>query len=168
MMCKGCLHHIVRFHDLDSEIPPIKLVPVVSEFLEVFLNDLPDIPSEWEIDFGIYFTLDINPIWIPPYLIALDESKELKPQLKDLLNKGFNRPCISPRGAQVFFVKKKDRSLRMCIDYNKLNKVTIKNKYPIPRIDNLFDQLHGASYFSKIGLKSGYLQLRVRGRIYQR
>ncbi|WMV25807.1 hypothetical protein MTR67_019192 [Solanum verrucosum] len=83
-------------------------------------------------------------------------------KLKDLLDKGFIRPSISPWGAPVLFVKKKDGSLRMCIDYRQLNKVTIKNKYPIPRIDDLFDQLQGASHFSKIDLRSGYHQLRVR------
>ena len=88
--------------------------------------------------------------------------KEWKSQLKDLLDKGFIRPSISPWGAPILFVKKKDGSLRMCIDYRQLNKVTIKNKYPLP-IDDLFDQIQGASYFSKICLRSGYHQLRVRG-----
>jgi len=95
--------------------------------------------------------------------MAPAELKELKAQLKDLLDKGFIQPSISPWGAPVLFVKKKDGSLRMCIDYRQLNKVTIKNKYPLPRIDDLFDQLQGASYFSKIDLRSGYHQLRVRG-----
>ena len=88
--------------------------------------------------------------------------KELKAQLKDLLDKNFIRPSISPWGAKVLFVKKKDGSLRMCIDYRQLNKVTIKNKYPFPRMDDFCDQLQGASYFSKIKLRSGYHQLRVR------
>ena len=86
---------------------------------------------------------DTNPISIPPYQMALSQLKELKVQLKDLLNKGFMRTSISPRGAPVFFVKKKDGSLRMCIDYCQLNKVTINNKYPLPQIDDLFDQLQG-------------------------
>ena len=90
------------------------------------------------------------------------ELKELKEYLKDLPNKGFIRPSISPWGALVLIVRKKDGSLRMCIDYRQLNKVIIKNKYPIPRIDDLFDQLHGASHFSKIDLRSRYHQLRVR------
>ena len=95
--------------------------------------------------------------------MASAELKELKSKLKDLLDKGFIQPSISPWGAPVLFVKKKDGSFRMCIDYRQLNKVTIKNKYPLPRIDDLFDQLQGASYFSKIDLRSGYHQLRVRG-----
>ncbi|KAH0655152.1 hypothetical protein KY285_030034 [Solanum tuberosum] len=98
----------------------------------------------------------------PTLEMAPAELKELKEQLKDLLDKGFIRPSISPWGAPVLFVKKKDGSLRMCIDYRELNKVTINNKYPIPRIDDLFDQLQGASHFSKIDLRSGYHQLRVR------
>ena len=92
------------------------------------------------------------------------ELKELKEQLKDLLNKGFIRPSISPWGAPVLFVKKKDGSLRMCIDYRQLNKVTIKNKYPIPKIDDMFDQHQGASHFSKIDLRSGYHHLRIKDR----
>ena len=94
--------------------------------------------------------------------MALAEHKELKEQLKDLLDKGFIRPSISPWGAPVLFVKKKDGSLRMCIDYRQLNKVTIKNKNPIPKIDDLFDQLQGVIHFSKIDLISGYHQLRIR------
>ena len=80
----------------------------------------------------------------------------MKEQLKDLPNKGFIRPSVSPWGAPVLFVRKKDGSLRMCIDYRQLNKVTIKNKYPLPRIDDLFDQIHGATCFSKIDLRYGY------------
>ncbi|KAH0716802.1 hypothetical protein KY285_012833 [Solanum tuberosum] len=94
--------------------------------------------------------------------MAPTELKELKEQFKDLIGKGFIRPSISPWGALVLFVKKKIGSLRMCIDYRQLKKVTIKNKYPIPRIDDLFDKLQGTSHFSKIDLRSGYHQLRVR------
>ncbi|KAH0784229.1 hypothetical protein KY290_003827 [Solanum tuberosum] len=162
-MLQGCLYHIVRVKDLESEIPPLESVPVVKDFLEVFPDDLPRIPPEREINFGIDLLSDIQPISIPPYRMAPAELKELKAQLKDLLDKGFIQPSISHWGAPVLFVKKKDGSLRMCIDYRQLNKVTIKNKYPLPRIDDLFDQLQGASYFSKIDLRSGYHQLRVRG-----
>ncbi|KAH0781716.1 hypothetical protein KY290_001314 [Solanum tuberosum] len=115
-----------------------------------------------EIDFGIDILPDTRPISIPPYRMAPSELKELKEQLNDLLDKGFIRPNVSPWGAPVLFVRKKDGSLRMCIDYRQLNKVTIKNKHPLPRIDDLFDQLQGASCFSKIDLRFGYHQLKVR------
>ena len=94
--------------------------------------------------------------------MAPAELKELKEKLKDLLDNGFIKPSISPWGAPILFVQKKDGSLRMCIDYRQLNKVTVKNKYPLRRIDGLFDQLQGASYFSKIDHRSGYHQLKVR------
>ena len=89
-----------------------------------------------------------KPISIPPYRMAPTELKELKDQLQDLLSKVFIRPSVSPWGAPVLFVKKKDGTMRMCIDYRQLNKVKVKNKYPLPRIDDLFDQLQGASLFS--------------------
>ena len=97
-----------------------------------------------------------------PYRMAPTELKELKSQLQELLDKGFIRPSVSPWGAPVLFVKKKDGTLRMCIDYRQINKVTVKNKYPLPRIEDLFDQLKGAGVFSKIDRRSGYYQLRVK------
>ena len=90
------------------------------------------------------------------------EMAELKAQLEDLLGKHFIRPSVSPWGAPVLLVKKKDGSMRLCVDYRQLNKITVKNKYPLPRIDDLMDQLQGASVFSKIDLRSGYHQIRVR------
>ena len=112
------------------------------------------------------FTIDVAPETTPiskaPYRMAPLELKELKIQLQELLDKGFIRPSVSPWGAPVLFVKKKDGSTRLCIDYRELNKVTVRNKYPLPRIDDLFDQLQGACVFSKIDLRSGYHQLRVR------
>ena len=90
------------------------------------------------------------------------ELKELKLQLQELLEKGFIRPSVSPWGAPVLFIKKKDGTLRLCIDYRQLNKLTVKNKYPLPRIDDLFDQLKGASIFSKINLRSGYRQVKIK------
>ena len=97
-----------------------------------------------------------------PYRMAPAELKELHEQLQELLNKGFIRPSHSPWGAPVLFVKKKDGTMRLCIDYRELNKVTIRNKYPLPRIDDLFDQLQGATVFSKIDLRSGYHQLKIK------
>ncbi|KAL0411105.1 UNVERIFIED_CONTAM: Transposon Ty3-G Gag-Pol polyprotein [Sesamum latifolium] len=89
------------------------------------------------------------------------ELQELKKQLEELLEKGFIQPSTSPWGAPVLFVKKKDGSMRLCVDYRQLNRVTVKNKYPLPRIDDLLDQLKGATTFSKIDLRSGYWQLRI-------
>ncbi|GJW49493.1 putative reverse transcriptase domain-containing protein [Tanacetum coccineum] len=112
------------------------------------------------------FQIDLIPGAAPvaraPYRLAPSEMKELSDQLKELSDKGFIRPSSSPWGAPVLFVKKKDGSFRMCIDYRELNKLTVKNRYPLPRIDDLFDQLQGSSIYSKIDLRSGYHQLRVR------
>ncbi|GJQ98404.1 putative reverse transcriptase domain-containing protein [Tanacetum coccineum] len=102
------------------------------------------------------------PVAKSPYRLAPTKMQELSNQLKELQDKGFIRPSSSPWGAPVLFVKKKDGLFRMCIDYRELNKLTIKNRYPLPRIDDLFDQLQGSRYFSKIDLQSGYHQLRVR------
>ena len=104
----------------------------------------------------------LTPFPYPLYRMAPAELRELKAQLQELLGKGFIRPSASPWGAPVLFVKKKDGSFQMCIDYRQLNKVTIKNKYPLPHIDDLFDQLQGACTFSKIDLRSGYHQLKIR------
>ncbi|WMV18631.1 hypothetical protein MTR67_012016 [Solanum verrucosum] len=153
--CFASIDCRTQVKDVESETPPLDSIPIVREFPD----DLPGIPSEREIDFGIDLIPDTKPISIPPYR-APAELKKLKGQLKDLLDKGFIQLSISPWGAPVLFVKKKDGSLRMCIDYSQLNKVTVKNKYQLPRIDDLFDQLQG--YFSKIDLRSRYHQLRVR------
>ncbi|KAH0764840.1 hypothetical protein KY285_000711 [Solanum tuberosum] len=149
---------VVTVRVIDSSVE----TPSIQSVLEVFLDDLPGVPLEREIDFGIDIPPDTRPISIPPYRMAPKELKKLKEKLKDLLEKGFIRPSVSPWGAPVLFVRKKDDSLRMCIDYRHLNKVTIKNKYPLSRIDDLFYQLQGATYFSKIDLRFGYHQLRVR------
>ncbi|KAK5832835.1 hypothetical protein PVK06_016638 [Gossypium arboreum] len=135
---------------------------VVNEFTDVFPEELPGLPPDREVEFIIDVIPGTAPISITPYRMAPAELKELKTQLQELLDKGFIRPSTSPWGAPVLFVKKKDGSLRLCIDYRQLNKVTIKNKYPLPRIDDLFDQLKGAAVFSKIDLRSGYYQLKVK------
>nr|GEZ66176.1 putative reverse transcriptase domain-containing protein [Tanacetum cinerariifolium] len=132
-------------------------VLIVRDFPEVFPKDLPGIPPARPVEFEI----DLVPARAP-YRLALSEMKELAEQLQELSDKGFIRPSSSPWGAPVLFVKKKDRSFRMCIYYHKLNKLTVKNRYPLPRIDDLFDQLQGSSVYSKIDLRSGYHQLRVR------
>ncbi|KAL0534735.1 hypothetical protein IC582_029028 [Cucumis melo] len=136
--------------------------PVVREYPDVFPDKLPGLPPPKEVDFAIELELGTAPISRAPYRMAPAELKELKVQLQELLDKGFIRPSVSPWGAPVLFVKKKDGSMRLCIDYRELNKVTVKNRYPLPRIDDLFDQLQGATVFSKIDLRSGYHQLRIR------
>ncbi|TYK29838.1 DNA/RNA polymerases superfamily protein [Cucumis melo var. makuwa] len=136
--------------------------PVVREYPGVFPDELPGLPPLREIDFAIELEPDTAPISRVPYRMAPAELKELKVQLQELLDKGFIRPSVSPWGAPVLFVKKKDESMRLCIDYRELNKVTVKNRYPLSRIDDLFDQLQGATVFSKIDLRSGYHQLRIR------
>jgi hypothetical protein len=100
--------------------------------------------------------------------MSSDQLLELKKQIKELLEKGFIRPSSSPWGAPVIFVEKKDGTQWMCVDYRSLNDVTIKNKYPLPRIDDLFDQMRGAKVFSKVDLRSGYHQMRIRYRIFLR
>nr|GFB02629.1 putative reverse transcriptase domain-containing protein [Tanacetum cinerariifolium] len=104
----------------------------------------------------------VAPVERAPYRLAPSEMKELSNQLKELFDKGFIRPSSSPLGASILFVKKKDGSFRMCIDYRELNKLTVKNRYPLPRIDYFFDQLQGSSVYKMIDMRSGYHQLRVR------
>ena len=135
---------------------------IVTNYLDVFPNDLPDLPPEMEVEFTIDLAPGTAPISKAPYKMAPMELKELKIQLQELLDKGFIRPSVSPWGAPVLFVKKNDGSMRLCINYRELNKVTVRNKYPLPQINDLFDQLQGTCVFSKIDLRSGYHQLRVR------
>ncbi|TYK07646.1 DNA/RNA polymerases superfamily protein [Cucumis melo var. makuwa] len=135
--------------------------PVVRDYPDVFPEELPGLPPHREIEFAIELEPDTVPISRAPYRMTPAELKELKVQLQELLDKGFIRPSVSPWGAQVLFVKKKDGSMRLCIDYRELNKVTVKNRYPLPRIDDLFDQLQGATVFSKIDLRYGHYKFIV-------
>ncbi|GJX66809.1 putative reverse transcriptase domain-containing protein [Tanacetum coccineum] len=145
-----------------SDVSSIHDQPIVSEFQDVFPEELPGIPPIRDVEFNIELIPGAEPISKAPYRMAPIELKELKDQLQELLERGFIRPSVSPWGAPVLFVKKKDGSMRLCIDYRELNKITIRNRYPLPRIDDLFDQLQGAKHFSKIDLRSGYHQLRVK------
>ena len=137
-------------------------ITVVREFPYVFSEELPGIPLEREVDLSIEIVPGTAPVSKEPYRMAPVELKELKVQLQELLDNGFVRPNVSPWGTPVLFVKKKDGTLRMCIDYRQINKVIVKNKYPLPRIEDLFYQLKGAGVFLKIDLRSGYYQLRVK------
>ncbi|GJS45781.1 putative reverse transcriptase domain-containing protein [Tanacetum coccineum] len=165
-LAKGChvfLANITATKDEDkSKGKRLEDVPVVREFPEVFPEDLPGIPPTRQVEFRIDLVPGAAPVARAPYRLAPSEMKELAEQLQELTDKGFIRPSSSPWGAPVLFVKKKDGSFRMCIDYRELNKLTVKNRYPLPRIDDLFDQLQGSSIYSKIDLRSGYHQLRVR------
>ncbi|GJX84734.1 putative reverse transcriptase domain-containing protein, partial [Tanacetum coccineum] len=136
-------------------------IDVVRDFPEVFLDDLSGLPPIREIELRIELIPGATPVAKSLYRLAPSEMEEFSGQLKELQDKGFIRPSSSPWGAPVLFVKKKDGSFRMCIDYRELNKLTVKNRYPLPRIDDLFDQLQGSQFFSKIDLRSGYHQLRV-------
>ncbi|KAJ0431726.1 putative nucleotidyltransferase, Ribonuclease H [Helianthus annuus] len=158
---RGCVIYMAQVI-IEEPKPKIEDLPVISEYPEVFPEELPGLPPDRQVEFRIDIIPGAAPIARAPYRLAPTEMKELRTQLDELLAKGFIRPSSSPWGAPVLFVKKKDGSMRLCIDYRELNKVTIKNRYPLPRIDDLFDQLQGASYFSKIDLRSGYHQLRVR------
>ncbi|GJT85404.1 putative reverse transcriptase domain-containing protein [Tanacetum coccineum] len=131
-------------------------------FPEVFPEDLPGLPPTQQVEFQIDLVPGAASVARAPYRLAPSRMKKLSEQLQELSDKGFIRPSSSPWGALVLFVKKKDGSFRMCIDYRELNKLTVKNRYPLPRIDDLFDQLRGSSVYSKIDLRSGYHQLQVR------
>ena len=162
MLRKACQGYLVYATESANSEMQLAKVPVVNEFYDVFPEDLPGLPPDREIEFEIELAPGTEPISIAPYRMAPAELKELKMQMEELLSKGFVKTSTSSWGAPVLFVKKKDGSLRLCIDYRQLNKVTIRNQYPLPRIDDLFDQLQGAKVFSKIDLRSGYHQLKVR------
>jgi hypothetical protein len=142
--------------------PTLDQVPVVCEYPDVFPEELPGMPPDRDIEFIIKLIPGTAPIAQRPYRMNPQELEELKKQLADMLSKGLIRPSASPWGSPVLFVDKRDGTIRLCVDYRRLNEVTIKNKYPIPKIEDLFDQLNGARVFSKIDLQTGYHQLKVR------
>ncbi|GJX19260.1 putative reverse transcriptase domain-containing protein [Tanacetum coccineum] len=145
--------------------PTLSDIPIVRDFEDVFPDDLSGLPPQRQVEFRIDLIPGATPVAKSPYRLAPSEMQELSEQLQELQDKGFIRPSHSPWGAPVLFVKKKDGSFRMCIDYRELNKLTIKNRYPLPRLMFCLTppppQLQGARYFSKIDLRSGYHQLRV-------
>ena len=134
----------------------------MADFADVFPDEVPGLPPSRDVDFTIDLILGAGSVSVAPYRMASAELTELKKQIEDLLGKKFIRPSASPWGAPVLLVKKKDGSSRLCVDYCQLNKLTIKNKYSLPRIDDLLDQLRGAGVFSKIDLRSGYHQILVK------
>ncbi|GKD09353.1 hypothetical protein Tco_1189038, partial [Tanacetum coccineum] len=139
-----------------SDKKRLKDVPIVRDFPEVFPEYLSGLPPTRQVEFQIDLMPGVAPVARALYRLAPSEMKELSKQMQELSDEGFIRPISSPWGALVLFVKKKDGSFRMCIDYQELNKLTMKNRYPLPRIDDLFDQLQGSSVYSKIDLRSGY------------
>jgi hypothetical protein len=150
---KASLHHVVELKLED--------IHVVREFPDVFPDDLPRMPPKRAIEFKIELQPGTAPIAKAPYKMSPMEMKELKIQLQGLLDKLYIHPSTSPWGCPVLFEEKKDKELHLCADYWTLNGVTIKNKYPLPRIDVLFDHLAGAHVFSKIDLRSGYHQIKI-------
>nr|GEV72530.1 putative reverse transcriptase domain-containing protein [Tanacetum cinerariifolium] len=170
-LIRGCTLNFLN-HPFNIELMPIEMgsfdvitdkskekqlkdVSIVQDFPEVFFEDFPRIPPTCQVEFQIDLVPGAAPVARAPYRLALSEMKKLSDQLKELADKGFIRPSSSPWGAPILFVKKKDGSFRMCIDYRELNKMTVKNSYSLPRIDDLFDQLQGSSIYSKIDLRSG-------------
>nr|GEV35210.1 putative reverse transcriptase domain-containing protein [Tanacetum cinerariifolium] len=157
----GCHTFLAHVIDTSFEKNDTEKVPVVNKFKVVFLEDLLSIPPERQVEFRIDLIPGATSIAKTPCHLAPSEMKELMSQLQELLDKSFIHPSSSPWGALILFVKNKDGSMRMCIDYRELKKVTVKNVYPLPRIDDLFDQFQGAKWFLKINLRSGYHQLKV-------
>jgi hypothetical protein len=155
---QGCTHSCA-FTKVKS---PVERIPVVCEYPDVFPDECLGMPPDRDIEFAIELQPGTAPISKRPYRMPLAELAKLKKQLQELLDKGFILPSTSLWGCPALFVNKKDESLRLCVDYLPLNAVTIKNKYPLPHIDVLFDQLVGAKVFSKIDLRSGYHQIKIR------
>ena len=146
MLRRGCQGYLAYVVETGKEGTLVDEIPVVREFPDVFLDDIAGLPPEREVEFTIDLIPGNEPISIPPYRMAPAELRELKAQLEELLSKGLIRPNISPWGSPILFVKKKDGSLQLCIDYRQLNRVTIRNQYPLPRIDELLINSKGLEY----------------------
>ncbi|GJY62162.1 putative reverse transcriptase domain-containing protein [Tanacetum coccineum] len=159
---RGCHLFLAHVTKKKSKEKRLEDMLIIHDFPEVFPEDLPGLPPPRQVEFRIDLVPGAAPVARAPYRLAPSEMRELSVQLQELLEKGFIHLSSSPWGAPVLFVKKKDGSFRMCIDYRELNKLTIKKRYPLPRIDNLFDQLQGSSVYSKIDLRLGYHLLRIK------
>jgi hypothetical protein len=147
---------------VESNKPSLEDHPILREYKYVFPEEIPCLPPRRDIEFSIELVPGVVLMSRAPYRMSTLELVELKLQLKDMLEKGYIRPSVPPWGAPAFLVKNKDGTLKLCIDYRQLNKMTIKNKYPLPRIDDFFEQLRGATIFSKIDLRSIYHQVWIK------
>ncbi|XP_042404664.1 uncharacterized protein LOC121994816 [Zingiber officinale] len=162
LLAQGCQGYLLSMVKAGSDaLPQISDVSIVQEFPDVFPDELPGLPPKRQVEFTIELVSGTAPVSKTHYRMAPKELEELKVQLQELLDRGFICPSVSPWGAPILFVKKNDGSLRLCIDHRQLNAMTIKNKYPLPHIKDLFDQLKDTCVYSKIDLRSGYHQLRV-------
>jgi hypothetical protein len=154
---KGCQIFATHMEETPKDkVPNLEYYAVLEDFEDVF-KEVPGLPPRRDIDFSINLMLGVAPVLKTPYIMSTPELKELQMQLEELLKKGYIRPSVSPWGAPVLFVKKKDGTLRLCIDFRQLNKVTVKNKYPLPRIDDLFLSIEGCKdlfkYISQVRIK---------------
>src|SRR5438034_351606 len=155
--------HLVTFGSVCTlEVKSLETIPVVREYPDVFPEGLPGLPPDRAVEFSIELLPGTAPVFRKHYKMSSNDLAEMKVQLQDLLDKGFIRPSSSPWGCSAMFVDKKDQTKRLVVDYRPLNEVTVKNKYPLPNINILFDQLSGAKVFSKIDLRSGYHQIKIR------
>jgi len=164
----GAQCYIIFIHLGVEKEERTSVILVVHEFEDVFPDEVSGLLPHREVEFSIDLVPGTGPVSMAPYRMALLELVELKKQIEELMEKQFIRPSTSPWGAPVLLVKKKNGSSRLCMDYRQLNKMTIKNKYPLPRIDDLMDQLHGSSVFLKIDLRSGYHQILVKANDVQK
>eukprot|EP00253_Pinus_taeda_P004224 PITA_04224 len=155
-----CYDNTMEFLDDNGEQRVLYLI--LQQFQDVFLEDISEFPPHKEVEFSIELVLGATPTSKAPYRMRTLDLVELKLQMKEMLDKGYIRPSVLPWGAPMLFVKKKDGTLKLCIDYRHLNKVTIKNIYLLSRIDDLFDWLKGATMFSKIYLRLGYHQVHIK------
>jgi hypothetical protein len=169
MQLKKCIRKRFQFYAIQvtnllekRDKPKLEDFVVLHEFRDMFVDEILELPPRREIDFSIDLLPSSAPISKAPYRMSLPELAELKIQLQELLDKEYIKPSVSPWGAPVLFVNNNDGTLRLCIDYRQLNKLTIKKKYPLPRINDMFDQVGGAKIFSKLDLRSGYHQVRIK------
>ena len=166
---KGNKLFVVNIQDIEDERKQhIEEFPVLLDLTNFFLEEIPGLPLKWDVDFSIELTLGSFTASKSPYCMSTQNLVELKLQLQELIEKGYIWLSVSPWGALILFVKKKDGMMQMCIDYHQLNNMTIKNWYPFPRIDDLFDQVGGAKIFSKIDLQSGYHQVWIHDKYFHK